>query len=121
MSELAARFRFFHEHAGYIVGRRAVAAISLARAEIQARREGISFEWEDELEPWDADPECGPAPTYVLCCLARDASGQVVASLGMVGVNRLSDPYLRVVEAELALEALHELHPRGRFGARCTD
>lgn len=100
-------FKLFREWAGYSVPPgRTVCAWELVKAERAGCDAGLTFEWEHEWEQWDGD--C-PAPVYLMCCLCRDASGVVVASLGMVGVNSLDDPYLRVVEAELASEALDML------------
>ena len=101
------RYRFFHEHANYITGRAAECALALARAEERAEKEGLRFEMEDDDLPWDG--ECA-APQYVLWCAvyARGGgrAGEHLASLGGVGVDRLHDPYLRVVAAELYAEAL---------------
>jgi len=111
---LAERFRFFHEHAGYVVGRRAVCAIALARAELQAEARGWRVTWEDEIEPWDGEPADDP-PVYIFCAVLRDEFERPRASLGMVGVNSRRDPYLRVVAAELADEALIEECERERL------
>ena len=112
------RYRFFHELAGYVVGQSAVCALALARAEETAERRGLMVLWEDEDEPWDSD--C-PEPTYVMWAgvywREDDDQGRYqgryrarrsppLASVGMVGFNTWNDPYRRVVEAELFMEAL---------------
>lgn len=115
--------KFFYEHAGYSYdpatetqdqGRQRGARI-LARAERKARQQGYYFVWgydgRDSSE-WIANNTDGgqnrnPWPTWQ--CLAYDANGHVVASLHGIDFGRdrepWGDPYRRVVEAELALEA----------------
>lgn len=103
--------RFFYTHAGYSYDPkteseeqgRSRCAKQLAWAERYAQLNGWSYEWKDDDVPWDAD---GPEPRYLLGCILRNASGTVLASLWHIGLNRLNDPYRRVVEAELALEAM---------------
>ena len=122
-TELISAYRFFREHAGYRVGHSAETAMALARAELRARDLSLIFMWEDESEPWDGDVPL--APTDLLEWAAcyepkegRDYSrgyfdrkdcGRILASLGMVATTGYSDPYRRVVEAELASEALDTL------------
>lgn len=74
-------------------------------------REDIAFMMDDEDEPWDGE---GDAPRYLLClslrridpaCIGR-RGGDCLASLGMVGVDSMNDPYLRAVFADLAMEVL---------------
>jgi hypothetical protein len=102
--ELFDAFRFFHENAGYVVGRRAVCALALARAELRAKDEGLTVRWEDEQEAWDGDCE---APPIIVCAIVQTAEGTMLpASLGMIGLNSWRDTYVRVVEAQLFLEAL---------------
>jgi hypothetical protein len=104
------RVRFFLEHAGYSTppGRLAC-AWRLAEAEARGIQEGLIFNHCPEWDEWDADV---PKPKYVLLCevweseAARDFGACSLASLGMVGVNSLADPYLRVVRAELYRDAL---------------
>ena len=101
-------FQFFHANAGYIVGRAAECALSLARAEQEASSRGWDYEWKyDELGLQEWYCEGGYVPEEVLGCILRDEKGNVLASLWGIG-----DPdrnYRRVVEAELACEALAEL------------
>lgn len=112
---------FFYEHAGYSyrpdretqeAGRRRCAK-SLAQAEALASAAGVSFEWSlDGLtnREWtDNGPEYG---TWQ--CISR-LNGKVIASLCGVdfGPDKepWDDPYRRVVQAELALEAENLLEP----------
>jgi hypothetical protein len=106
--DLLSRALFFLKHAGYATPPGRVAcALSLARAEARAEAEGIHVQWEDDDFPWDADE---PRPRYVLAAYVRDAlTGRVIASLAGIGLNSLDDTYRRVVEAELASEALDYL------------
>ena len=113
-------YQFFHEHAGYSyrpdtetkAQGRARCARAMARAEREARDAGLSFEW--GVDPYsDSSDWCDDDPPWALwTCTARDATGRVVASLCAIDFGRdgepWGDPYRRVVEAELALEALAE-------------
>lgn len=113
MATLQERFRFFAAHAGYRVGYRAVVAMALARAERRAELEELECKWEDEIEPWDG--EC-PAPRYLFCGMVETPTGEI-ASLGMVGVDSLRDPYLRVVAAELFDQVFEERDERAEHRA----
>lgn len=80
----------------------------LAAAERWARNAGLTFEWAlDGYTSAEWTDEAPPWPTWE--CIARDASGRVVASLMGIDFGRdgspWGDPYRRVVEAELAAEA----------------
>lgn len=101
-------------------------ARALAKAERQARDAGMWFKW--EIDPysssadWIADNEdggqnCSPWQTWACCvCSPCDFPGRlsnlpaVKASLGGIDFGRggepWSNPYRRVVEAELAIEVL---------------
>ncbi len=104
---------FFRKQAGYSVrGGETVAqgktrgAKALARAEAEAEARGWTVGWEHDPEEWQGDVE---RPFEVLQAVLRDADGNVLASLGSVGMtgNRKTDAdYRRVIEAELAEEAL---------------
>jgi hypothetical protein len=104
---------FFYQHAGWSYhpttetaeqGRRRSAA-TLATAEVWARDNGIEFEWEDdetinhmrEFDCYDVEPQTCET------CIARNADGDVVASLGCI--DDADTDYRRVVQAELAYEA----------------
>lgn len=110
-------WRFFLEHAGYCTPPgRAACALGLARAEARAESAGFTFEWE-----WDDDADLSwmddrdlyyrddegkrhPREHEILGCIARGPDGEVLASLW--GIVDADTGYRRVVEAELASEAL---------------
>lgn len=102
-------FRTLQAHGGYIVGEHAKSCLAIARLAVRAKNLGCTFDWEPEDYPWDAD--C-PAPKILLCGVARDSSGHVVASLGMVGVNDWRDPYLKACELEIMADAGAEITRR---------
>lgn len=97
------------------------AAKSMAHDEAEAKRRGLSVTWRDEEERYEDVFGKGPdAAGYdvqaqidsdeILCLWgAVIHDGHTLASLGMVTVESMQDPYVRVVEAELLGEALHEL------------
>ena len=100
-------YRFFFAHAGYIVGERAKCALGLARAERYARNNDWEAEWvaDDDADlSWMSD-EGRSEPHEVLGCILRDSNGNVLASLW--GITDPTFGYTRVVEAELASEALY--------------
>lgn len=106
--KLRKAYDFFREQGGGRVGHSAEGAINLARAEKIAEGEGWEAEWEDDPEEWDGDTE---RPFEVLNCLLKDEQGDVIASLGSIGMSgnaRQDRDYTRLVEAELALEAALE-------------
>jgi hypothetical protein len=121
--------QFFYEQAGwgYRPGveteeqGRQRGARQLAEAEAWADGPGaLVFEWEDDP---DADMSCacgedhGPA---FGCIVRREGERDVLASLWSVtfGVAAFAtDPYKRVVEAELALEVLRETNDNDRLMA----
>jgi hypothetical protein len=101
---------FFAKHAGYAARsgesraqakRRAGKA--LARAEAEASARGWRVEWEGDPELPDHDI-ADYEPKEVLGAVLRDQHGHVLASLW--GIMDPSRNYARVIEAELALEAL---------------
>ena len=82
--------------------------LKLARAEAWARESGLEFNWEDDWavgshvkeypDAYDAEPdECE-------ACVVLDADETIVASLHCI--DDATDDYRRVVEAELAWEAM---------------
>jgi hypothetical protein len=101
------RARFFLEHAGYCEPPGRVAcALVLARAEARAEALGLSVVWDDEQDAWEGD--C-PAPPVHACAHVPDPDPRrfaYLASLGSIALLSWRDPYKRVVEAELAQEAL---------------
>lgn len=108
--------RFFAEHAGTVIGEAALTGYQLALAEEIAEELDWTTEWELDSYPdlsWcekcqsDHDHRAGHAlNTY--CAVLRDGDGRALSSLG--GIDRPDKAYRRVVEAELALEALAEEH-----------
>src|SRR5262245_2759984 len=104
--------RFFWKHAGYSYGPtqtraegRRECARELAGAEAWAERMGITFEWIPDNQEWDLDAE--EQPREVLGCVVRYSTGTIGPSLW--GIGDPSRNYGRVIEAELALEALEEI------------
>jgi hypothetical protein len=132
-------YQFFLKHAGHShnpatespMQGRVRCARQLAVVERKARDAGISFEWGPDSYPsseWIADDEDGgknrdPWGTWYCSAIGpRDeeyslndsrGQGEVLANLGGIDFGRdgepWGDPYRRVVEAELALEALDNL------------
>jgi hypothetical protein len=106
-------FRFFQKHAGYVRGQRAAGALALARAEREADRRGWTTEWDHDPEP-DLSfmtPRERKQEHEVLCAVLKDRDGKPLTSLcGIVDADRT---YGRIVEAELALEALGSKGKRG--------
>lgn len=121
--DLYARYRFFHEHAGWATPPgKAAYALALAKAEREAERRGLTVVWEDEMLPWDGD--CEAPPIHVMAsiyhpdrpedCQRGHPHYYVLAHLGGIGLNSMRgiglnsmrDPHVRVVEAELFQEAL---------------
>jgi hypothetical protein len=118
---------FFFNHAGYSYRPpqtprqgRIECAKALALAEKRAKEIGLVFTWEPECEPWDGDVPLAPTDLLEWCaCFMPNEDcerypndyrkGHCLASLGMVATTGYDDPYRRVVEAELALEALDTL------------
>ena len=96
-------YQFFREHAGYRIGHNAEDAASLARAESDAQRRGWHYDWQWDAEEWDPG-DTDYTPTEVLGAVLTDANGAELASLW--GIADPTPEYRRVVEAELAAEAL---------------
>jgi hypothetical protein len=105
--------QFFYDHAGYSYradhetkgsGRTRIAVL-LADAEEARKRAGAEVQWEEDPDIWGEDAEA----TYWYAALVGE-SGETLASLGGIGFAEGkgpdTDPYGRVVEAELASEAL---------------
>lgn len=117
--------RFFFAHAGFShkpgvetrTQGRWRCARELAKAERQARDAGYSFQWVEDQD-FDAsdfadESEGGwsaaeKAAMIGYGCVLRNREGAILASLWGITLadNSLADPYCRVVEAELASEAL---------------
>ncbi len=103
--KLKAAFEFFLKHSGYVKGRRKEGALDLARSEAIAEALGWECEWEADEEPWDPG-DTDYEPKEVLGCVLKDADGEVLDSLW--GIADPDKNYVRVVEAELASEALYK-------------
>lgn len=116
--------QFFYEHAGYSYnaqfetaedGRKRCAR-ELAEAEQYARDNGIVFHWENDWvvgshrEFFGPDSVYGdtifgnPEPDTCESCTALDKDGYILASLSCI--DDADDDYRRVIEAELASEAM---------------
>lgn len=110
-------FAFFLDHAGYSYqpateneyAGRVRGALALASAEADATDAGASFDWQIDQDI-DSSEWCDERPAWQTwqCCI-RDAKGELLNSLGGIDFGRdgepWSEPYKRVVEAELALES----------------
>jgi hypothetical protein len=105
------RYLFFRRHAVGGVGHNAVTAMRLARAEERAEDLGLSVQWTEEDHLWDGD--CPAPEIHVWGCVRHPQTGATLASLGGVGLTSWRDPYVRVVEAELLLEAIEALAGQG--------
>jgi hypothetical protein len=110
---------FFYEWAGYARSpgesehkARMRNAKALANAESIASERGWRCDWEEDPEGWDT---LGDVPEEdvkeVLICVLRDEDGKYLESLGgnLMGYNSADNRRMgRLVEAELALQALAE-------------
>lgn len=105
-TRLGRAYLFFKEHGATVYGHAAQVAYDLARAEKWARDEGIEFEWKDDPDSYRDYSDSEPGVMVFEFCVAVNEDGEVLASLG--GVGDASTEYRRVVEAELALEAMRE-------------
>lgn len=109
------QFRFFQRFGGGCIGRNALAAINLARAESYADRAGWEAHWVTDSD-CDGPHEWGWSEAEIRRwerssheyegCILRDAKGNRLASLW--GIWDADASYRRWVEAELALEAWSE-------------
>lgn len=108
--------RFFFEHSGWSYkpgeetsceGRNRCARLS-AQAEAWARADGVTFRWEDDNELWEPEPydtiEWCAAGREVTCKACGHTEWETLASLG--GIADATPEYRRVIEAELAYEAM---------------
>ncbi len=110
-ADLFRRFKFFRKWAGYCTPPgRAACALLLARAELAAEQEGLEFRWEDDPDGMPRDGlcscGCGTKIESCECCVCYGPEGEVLASCGAIW--DASTEYRRIMEAELASEALHE-------------
>ncbi len=82
-------------------------AKTYAQAEQDARRFGLTFAWAEDWEAddsWMTPEDRRENPLPAESCVCRDPSGHVRA--GLHGIFGATPEYRRVIEAELALEAL---------------
>jgi hypothetical protein len=104
--KLKARIDFFYKHNGPDLR----AARDLARAEKFAAESGWEVDWQYDPEPYQMGDAEETPPSEVMVAALRDSDNNVLASLGGIG-----DPdanYRRVVDAELALEAMWAMSKR---------
>jgi hypothetical protein len=120
--QLQKRYAFFKENAGYVVGRRALGALALARAETlaEAQPERIEFRWEPD-QAADRGPEDWGWPKHEVrrfwrtehevwgCALMVD--GEHRSSLW--GIWDPSEAYRREIQADLMLQTLSDNNPIG--------
>lgn len=101
-------YKFFKANAGGIVGQCAAGALALAKAEEWAQAEEVTIEWMP-----DDDADEGNLCQCKECVEWRESNGMDVwgcvltlgdESVSLWGIERPSDEYRRVVEAELAQE-----------------
>jgi hypothetical protein len=106
---------FFEQNAGYARqpdetddAARARCAGDLVKAERWAQNAGVTFDWSDDWHVTDhrAEYDCynDGGPETCQSCTCYSSNGDVLASLGCI--DDATDDYRRVVEAELALEAM---------------
>jgi hypothetical protein len=110
---------FFFQHAGYSYNPktetaeqgRLRCAVELAKSEEYARNLGWEFEWE-----WDSDPDLSwmsdeerEQDHEVLCCRIPDPENTRYSLASLCGITDANSKYRRVIEAELASEAIAEL------------
>ena len=112
---LRERFKWMLEHCGYRVGYHAIDALALARAEQYADNNDWVYEWEDDtcadLSWWDEDKPIPDNLRVDICvlwdiCPECSAKTTPLASLGGISYYDYDDDYPRLIEAELALEAI---------------
>ncbi len=110
---------FFYRYAGYSYpagatpaqqcAHRLNGARNMATAEMRARNDSCSFDWDIDHDSTSADWSDELPAWRQWRCIMRNAEGLKVVSLWGIDFGRdgdpWSDPYRRVVEAELAQEA----------------
>ena len=107
MNDLLSAYRFFSEHAGWSTPPgKACCALAYARAERDARTLGYTFAWTADPEPSEYQDHKGRWHTDydAEMCEIIDPDGRCTGSLrGIIGAT---PAYRRVIEAELASEAI---------------
>lgn len=128
MNELRKAFQFFLKHAGYCVGNRAIGALALARAELEAYSSepaygSLTASWhgDDFGDLGDHDAWCSAARRgdcnghETLYCKVTYFNPQTRRVETLASLGGIVDPdsnYRRVIEAELFAEALALLDQR---------
>ena len=109
-SERIRAYRFFREHAGYVVGENARGALELARAEqLLQEAQNLSMAYTNIVADEEGTLEGCPAVGIVVGVFEPgDVTPSHVASLWGIEEDA-PDSYLRVVRAELASELHDEL------------
>jgi hypothetical protein len=92
--------KFFQKHSGSDLDH----GLKLAKAERFAEDSGWKVEWSPDQDPYEMGDAETEHPNEVLVAVLKDASGNVLESLS--GIGDPNQTYARVVEAELALEAM---------------
>lgn len=112
--KLRKAWRFFMENAGYSSPPgRAACALSLARAEAEAKRRGFVARWAETADEWDGE---GPRPEGCaeFCAVYSTEECRHCQAMPQWPIATLSGiwgadaDYRRVVEAELFSEALSQ-------------
>jgi hypothetical protein len=118
MNQLAINrsIQFFWDNAGFCYNPKTEtkdegryrSAMQLVQAELEGTHQGFSFVWDvDDIDSSDFSDD---TPHELFYCTCLDYRGDVLSSLGGVDFGPNTQPwshdYRRVVEAELALEAL---------------
>jgi hypothetical protein len=88
---------------------RVTCAVSLAKAERYALDENWRFEWSEDDVPCQHEPRCMGTPEY---CQLWDENDNILGSLS--GICGATHNYRRLVQAELAQEAMHLAEAMGR-------
>ena len=105
--------QFFYDHAGFSYNPATRSASDLARAETYAAGHDWEFTWEPDfdadasfVDTWDSLAQADWNSTDHECevCILRDSDGNILSSCG--GIFDADSDYRRVIQAELALEAL---------------
>lgn len=114
--------QFFYDHAGYSHDPkreteeegRVRCAVGLAAAEVRLKDGPYFIDMQPDPNGWDADvPYDGPVWVVTLYGVAGSLNSEHLGSLGGVAATGWSDPYVRVVAAELASEYISENEEAG--------
>jgi hypothetical protein len=135
MNDLRGAFRFHLEHGGYCTPPgHAACALEAARAELRLAElvddERANVEWVDDDQPYDPGDVCtddGARAKFESnewtgpfgCVVTIDGEQESLWGI-VVGPRGTDDPYCRVVEAELASEALRRIDEEAAERARAA-